>query len=286
MNAAYTGISHLKLVGYAYLLNLKQAATASTATYGARAEWRYLLSDVFATKLDGAFAHQTDYGDNPNAVSLNFWMLKGGIEYQGLAAEVGYKAMQGNGVVQETRPTCIIDTATSAIAIWRCAEFQHRAFSNKIGALRAPSDSNGSPKIKAPEHHRHALAVIRERGHENLAREPCPVLCLYAANAPCGSCWHARLVEDEAPARLQVLGRCRANKLSAHVANDLFNLCSCETDKIVPLGVHLPRLRHDNIAYERLHTARRQIASRRHSAVTTRDVPIFVGLASHFSLEC
>lgn len=103
-NAVYTGISHLKLEGYAYLIDLKEAPTTSTATYGARGEWREALSGRLSAMLVGAYAHQRDYASNPNKVGLDYWTLEGGLNYVGLTGAVGYEAMGGNGKVGFATP--------------------------------------------------------------------------------------------------------------------------------------------------------------------------------------
>ncbi|MBU6298579.1 MAG: hypothetical protein KGJ79_17755 [Alphaproteobacteria bacterium] len=103
-NAVYTGVSHLKLESYVYLLDLKEAPAASTATYGARAEWREPLSDGLSAMLVGALAHQNEYASNPNKVSLDYWTLEGGLAYAGFNGGIGYEAMGGNGKVGFSTP--------------------------------------------------------------------------------------------------------------------------------------------------------------------------------------
>jgi len=104
LNAVYRGIPNLKLEAYAYLLDLKEARAASTATYGLHADWHVALTSALAAQFVGAFAHQTDYADNPNAVSLNYWTLEGQLHISGVTAGVGYEAMQGNGTVGFATP--------------------------------------------------------------------------------------------------------------------------------------------------------------------------------------
>jgi hypothetical protein len=104
LNASYTGISDVHLAGYAYLLDLKEAPSASTATYGLRAAWHKSLSDAVAADFTGAYAHQSDYASNPNAVSLNYWMIEGALRYANLVATAGYEAMGGNGAVGFATP--------------------------------------------------------------------------------------------------------------------------------------------------------------------------------------
>lgn len=103
-NAVYTGGAHLKVEAYVYLIDLKEAPAASTASYGAHAEWVQPLAGALSAKFAGAFAHQTDYGDNPYSISLNYWMLDGALDYAGLSGGAGYEAMQGNGTVGFSTP--------------------------------------------------------------------------------------------------------------------------------------------------------------------------------------
>lgn len=110
INAVYTGVSGLKLEGYAYLLDLKEAPAASTASYGVRAEWRHPLNAVLAVQLNSAFAHQTAYGENPNRVNLNYWTLEGFLGYAGFAGGIGYEALAGNGIAGFATPLATLHT--------------------------------------------------------------------------------------------------------------------------------------------------------------------------------
>src|SRR5215469_8314210 len=86
MNGVYVGVPGLRLEGYAYLLDLsapgyavlpaQQAATSrlSTATYGLRADYGFPITEDFAAKLSGEFAHQTEYADNPLSFALNYYL--------------------------------------------------------------------------------------------------------------------------------------------------------------------------------------------------------------------
>ena len=104
LNAVYRGIPNLRLEAYAYLLDLKEAPAASTATYGLHADWHVALTSTLAAQFTGAFAHQTDYADNPNAVNLDYWTLEVLLHVSGIAAGAGYEAMQGNGTVGFATP--------------------------------------------------------------------------------------------------------------------------------------------------------------------------------------
>ena len=98
LNLGYTGIQHLKLETYAYLLDLRQAPTLSTATYGARAESSFPIGQATLT-LNAAVARQEDYGRNPLKVDLDYYQLEGGATYEGFTGSVGYEVLAGNGTI-------------------------------------------------------------------------------------------------------------------------------------------------------------------------------------------
>ena len=85
-NALYAGVPGFKLEGYAYLFDLSQKGPASavlatsklsTATYGARAEYRATLTEGLSGQINGAFAHQTNYAGNPLSISLDYRLAEG-----------------------------------------------------------------------------------------------------------------------------------------------------------------------------------------------------------------
>jgi hypothetical protein len=116
LDGVYGGISGLKLEGYAFLLDLsapgyaalpaQQLATArlSTATVGGRGDYGFALAGGVAGKLSAEFAHQSDYADNPLAISLNYWLGEGSVTWQGLSGLVGYEVLDGNGTIGFATP--------------------------------------------------------------------------------------------------------------------------------------------------------------------------------------
>jgi len=97
-NVVYGGLlPELKVETYAYLLDLRQAATLSTATYGVRADGNFALGNGVNAILNANYAHQDDYGRNPLSISLNYYMGEAGLTYQGITGLVGYEVLQGNG---------------------------------------------------------------------------------------------------------------------------------------------------------------------------------------------
>lgn len=104
LNATYRGMKGLTLTGYAYLLDLREAPAASTATYGLRAQYGMPVAEGISAGVIGAFAHQSDYADNPRPVSLDYWTLSAQVKAAGLMAVVGYEVLEGSGTVGFTTP--------------------------------------------------------------------------------------------------------------------------------------------------------------------------------------
>ena len=85
-----------QVVGYAYLHEDRDAATASTATYGAR--WtgaRLHAGRGLGWTLEAA--RQRDYADNPLAVSHAYWLLEPTFAAHGVTWRAGWEHLGGNG---------------------------------------------------------------------------------------------------------------------------------------------------------------------------------------------
>jgi hypothetical protein len=102
-NAAYSGLPLVKLIGYAYFVDIHQAPAASTRNLGLRAEGKY-AAKPFTFTLNGEYANQKDYKNNPNSVNLNYYLIEGGVAAQGLSGLAGYEVMEGNGTVGFSTP--------------------------------------------------------------------------------------------------------------------------------------------------------------------------------------
>jgi len=99
-NAVYGGLLPvLKLEAYAYLLDLRQAPTLSTATYGLRGDGTFDLGSGLTARLNGAYAHQSAYARNPLAIDLSYYLGEAGFGYQGFTGLVGYEVLDGNGTM-------------------------------------------------------------------------------------------------------------------------------------------------------------------------------------------
>jgi hypothetical protein len=100
LNAVYDGLlPALKVESYAYLLDLEQAPTLSTATFGIRGEGMLQLGSGFAARLNGAFAHQEDRADNPLSISLWYQLAEAGLGFGEFSAFLGREAFEGNGTI-------------------------------------------------------------------------------------------------------------------------------------------------------------------------------------------
>ena len=85
-----------QLVGYAYLHDDADVASASTATYGAR--WtgaRLRDGDGFGWTVEAA--HQRDYADNPLSFSHAYWLLEPTFASRGVTYRAGWEHLGGNG---------------------------------------------------------------------------------------------------------------------------------------------------------------------------------------------
>ena len=100
-NAAYDLPPVGKIVGYAYLLDLNGQTTAaaqSTATFGLRVTGKKDVGDGLSLGYEAEYAHQNDYADNPNNISLDYWHGDLSLARSGLSALVGVESLEGSGV--------------------------------------------------------------------------------------------------------------------------------------------------------------------------------------------
>jgi hypothetical protein len=105
INAVYGGLNpHLKLEGYAYLLDLRQVPTQSTATYGLRADGTFALGSGLSATYIAAFARQHDYAKNPLSIALNYYLGEASLGFRGATAGLGYEVLEGNGTVGFSTP--------------------------------------------------------------------------------------------------------------------------------------------------------------------------------------
>jgi hypothetical protein len=94
-NAAWT-LPVGTLVGYAYLLEDRDVAMASTQTFGLRwAGSRVAGANTFGWTLEGAT--QGDHADNPRDVDADYWLAEGALTRSGLTGKLGWEQLGGDG---------------------------------------------------------------------------------------------------------------------------------------------------------------------------------------------
>lgn len=104
-NAVYGGLLPvLKVEGYAYLLDLRQAPALSTATYGLRGDGTFAIGNGWSLRLNAAYARQRDYARNPRNFDLSYYVAEGGLAGQGLSLLGGYEVFEGDGTTAVQTP--------------------------------------------------------------------------------------------------------------------------------------------------------------------------------------
>lgn len=108
VQGAYEGDSHIfnagyaipgwgTLTGYAYLLDLEDFATQSTATYGARFAGKHALGKDVNAVYAFEYATQSDYATNPGDYELDYWLAEAGVAAHGFTLLGGMETLQGDG---------------------------------------------------------------------------------------------------------------------------------------------------------------------------------------------
>lgn len=104
-DAVYAGLMPaLRLEAFAHLLDLRQAPTSSTATFGFRADGAIDLSEGFKGLLNASYAHQTDYAKNPLSIGLSYYLGEAGFAFKGATVLTGYEVLDGNGTIGFSTP--------------------------------------------------------------------------------------------------------------------------------------------------------------------------------------
>ncbi|MCZ6893376.1 MAG: alginate export family protein, partial [Gammaproteobacteria bacterium] len=99
VNISYDGLPWGTLTGYAYLVELEDAQTLSTQSYGLRlsGSHRFRFNRDLAVVYAAEFAHQRDYGGNPGDFEANYYLLEPGISIDDLTIKFGYEVLDGDG---------------------------------------------------------------------------------------------------------------------------------------------------------------------------------------------
>jgi hypothetical protein len=99
INVSYSGWKYGRFVGYAYLLDLSNAAgdANSSATYGGYFAGAAPLNDKISVDYRAEYAFQTDYGKSPLNYSANYYNAEAGLSVKPVAFGAGYEDL-GSGV--------------------------------------------------------------------------------------------------------------------------------------------------------------------------------------------
>ncbi len=94
---AYDKLPIGTLTGFAYFMDISDAAAASNQTFGIRLTGNQDLGKGFKGLYELTWAHQKNYQNSPATFSLDYFQIVGGLAYQGATAKVGYELLEGNG---------------------------------------------------------------------------------------------------------------------------------------------------------------------------------------------
>lgn len=97
LDAAYTVSPLLRLFGYAYLLEFKNAASFSSRTFGIKATGSYRVGDGPNLTYHAEFGAQEDYKNNPVNYDTNYVFLNAGADWERFGAKLGFEVLEGDG---------------------------------------------------------------------------------------------------------------------------------------------------------------------------------------------
>ena len=94
----------LSLEAYGYLLNFDDAHTLSTNTFGLRANGALPVADDTRAVYTLEYASQTDTGDNPNDLRLDYVLAEAGVVHRGWLVKLSHEWLEGDGQVGFSTP--------------------------------------------------------------------------------------------------------------------------------------------------------------------------------------
>jgi hypothetical protein len=98
LNANYDWTPNWDVTAYAYFLDFEDALSSSNRTVGIRINGSHAVSDNTSASFTVEFAHQNDYGGNPNNYSADYVLLEGTLTRGGITGKLGYEILQGGSV--------------------------------------------------------------------------------------------------------------------------------------------------------------------------------------------
>ena len=103
-NATYA-LPFGKVTGYGYLLDFEdQLVNASTANFGGRVDLKHKIDEDWTVGFVGEFANQTDFADNVNDISNNYYLIQGTAGWRGLTFKAAFEVLEGDGNVGFSTP--------------------------------------------------------------------------------------------------------------------------------------------------------------------------------------
>jgi len=105
-NAAYNGLPEIgSVTAYSYLLDVDNAASASSATYGLSVIGQQNINEDTSLSYHAEYALQSDYGNNPISYDTDYYRIQSGINYNNFSAKVGLEVLgSDNGAASFSTP--------------------------------------------------------------------------------------------------------------------------------------------------------------------------------------
>ena len=98
LNVKHEWLSNWNVTAYAYLLDLEDSPLSSNKTFGIRINGSNTFSDRTATSYTMEYAHQNNYGDNPNNYNADYFLLEGALTTAGITGKLGYELLESDPV--------------------------------------------------------------------------------------------------------------------------------------------------------------------------------------------
>ncbi len=96
LNIKHEWLPNWDVTAYAYLLDLEDSPMASNKTLGVRIIGSNAVNDRTSTSYTMEYAHQENYGDNPNSYSADYVLLEGALTTAGITGKLGYEVLEGD----------------------------------------------------------------------------------------------------------------------------------------------------------------------------------------------
>ena len=98
LNIKHEWLLNWDVMAYAYLLDLEDSPLSSNKTFGIRMIGSNAFSDRTSASYTMEYAHQENYGDNPNNYSADYFLLEGTLTTAGVTGKLGYEVLEGDSV--------------------------------------------------------------------------------------------------------------------------------------------------------------------------------------------